>query len=506
MPVPRARGRDDRVDYVIVRRTVLGDDGSVGEVVDQALDSRSSPSQTVNDILGPWNERRDDDDYDSDDYDSKPPPPPILVTMTIPQAQATGTALADNDPSETVVVTFSPPPKPPPPPHHKGGISQTTEHLLIAAGSIVILAIHTMRKRGLTFAEAVKQGKYQVTRRGPPPPPKRSARWDKPMYSNDYGSMRSNAVTAPEPTLARTGSNSSQRPLLMAPSRNGSVNRQASPPGSAFQDVEGQSFLLDSPPSRNNSHRRSHSGTPSSPVLPLQNQRRSVSTRNTRSTAAESELRYPEPPIERALSPLPPPPTFKQFLSNRRSVAARPGIGPMISRFSWTNSNAPQTPHDPNRDTNSHTISRDSFMTQRSSVPRFRTVDSWVNQQANRLEEQKLKDQLRFTQSTMFSVDDDRDVPEVPMLPKNVDELRESAGTPINNTNASSAAPSPPKTPQNLMGGLPGKNIKHERHDTRTTVETAPIFRQHPGQEVRFSTRSLVPSEILNTKMKPSVL
>jgi hypothetical protein len=57
--------------------------------------------------------------------------------MTLSQTQATVGALADNDPTETVVVSLQPPPKPP---HHDGGgsgrISQTTEHLLIAAGSI----------------------------------------------------------------------------------------------------------------------------------------------------------------------------------------------------------------------------------------------------------------------------------------------------------------------------------------------------------------------------------
>jgi hypothetical protein len=56
--------------------------------------------------------------------------------MTLSQTQATVGALADNDPTETVVVSLQPPPKP----HHDGGgngrISQTTEHLLIAAGSI----------------------------------------------------------------------------------------------------------------------------------------------------------------------------------------------------------------------------------------------------------------------------------------------------------------------------------------------------------------------------------
>lgn len=176
----------------------------------------------------------------------------------------------------------------------------------------------------------------------------------------------------------------------------------------------------------------------------------------------------------------------------------------MVSRFSWTNSNAPQTPHDPQRDTNSHQLGRDSFMTQRSSVPRFRTIDSWVNQQTNRLEEQKLKEQFRLTQtSTVYSGDDDRDdIPTVPELPKNMDELRE-----MSPPNSAKLAPKPPITPPTPpSGGLPGKNIKHERHDTRTTVETAPIFRQHPGTEVRFSRRSAVPSEILDRGRNPDML
>lgn len=56
--------------------------------------------------------------------------------MTLSQTQASVGVLADNDPTETVVVSLQPPPRPS---HDDGGsgrISQTTEHLLIAAGSI----------------------------------------------------------------------------------------------------------------------------------------------------------------------------------------------------------------------------------------------------------------------------------------------------------------------------------------------------------------------------------
>jgi len=146
----------------------------------------------------------------------------------------------------------------------------------------------------------------------------------------------------------------------------------------------------------------------------------------------------------------------------------------MASRFSWTNSNAPQTPHDPSRDTVSQTVvGRDSFVTTRSSVPRFRTIDSWVNQQSTRVEEQRLKQQFRMTNSTTYSEEDS--VPEMPAMPQNI---RESSG-------------------------LKGKNIKHQRHDT---ADTAPIFKAHPGTEVRFSTRSTVPSEVLDMGRRNAAL
>jgi hypothetical protein len=50
--------------------------------------------------------------------------------MTIPQPM--NSALADNKPIETVVVSLQPPART----HHEGRLSQTTAHLLIAAGSI----------------------------------------------------------------------------------------------------------------------------------------------------------------------------------------------------------------------------------------------------------------------------------------------------------------------------------------------------------------------------------
>lgn len=209
--------------------------------------------------------------------------------------------------------------------------------------------------------------------------------------------------------------------------------------------------------------------------------RRSASTHNTRSLVDDEEqLRYSDPPVQRTL---PAPPTFKQFLSNRPSISQRPGFGAaMTSRFSWTNSNAPQTPHDPSRDTVQQSVAgRDSFMTQRSSVPRFRTINSWVNQQSTRVEEQRLKQQFRLTQSSTYSGESEADLDKVPDMPSVPKHLSQS-------------------------GGLAGKDIKHQRHDTTTSIQTAPIFKAHPGTEVRFSVRSTVPSEVLDMGRKNAAL
>jgi hypothetical protein len=314
---------------------------------------------------------------------------------------------------------------------------------------MVILALYHMRKRGLTLSDVIRDSKNSVRRRaGPPPPPKYGM--DKKQSYDDNWSYSSKEIYPPgrAATGSRSGSLSTQKPL-QAMGRSDSFN--------FTKDAAHKSFLLDAAPTRQASHRRDLSNTPSSPVLPIQDMRRSASTRNTRSlTGDEEALRYTDDPPAQAA--LPAPPTFRQFLSNRPSISQRPGLGGAItSRFSWTNSQAPQTPHDPSRDTASAPVAgRDSFVTTRSSVPRFRPIDSWVNQQSTRVEEARLKQQFRMTTSTTYDEEDS-----VPAMPS----------------------------------GLAAKNVKHQRHDT---VDTAPIFKAHPGTEVRFSTRSTVPSEVLD--------
>ncbi|KAF2011232.1 hypothetical protein BU24DRAFT_277130 [Aaosphaeria arxii CBS 175.79] len=528
MPVARHLGAVERkVDYVIVKRSrVVGggeeedevhglgafEPGSIGRIVRRHDVDNTLPKFNLEAAAVASDYDSDGDDSDDEDILPASPvfsgQPTITVTLSPNAQQAQATAFPDRDPTVTGVKSVPPPP---PPPREKGGISQTTQHLLIAAGSIgativivmIILGIYTMRKRGLSFSEASRQVKNRAMGRRPAPPPKQASGWqqDKKPYMDDYDEMRQNTVTPPQraASIPRSGSISSQRPLQDI-QRNDSINRQVAQRSSPQQS----SFLLDSPPPRrNNSHRRDISETPSSPVLPLQQ------TNDSRSQSSTS-LPYfaPDQPLQqdRSQSPLPPPPTFKQFLSNRPSASQKnSGFGNMVSRFSWTNSNAPQTPHDVRRDTQKSLNQRDSFMTQRSSVPRFRTVDSWVNQQANRVEVQKLKEQFRLTSSTTTSTttDDEADrIPSVPTIPRSMTQ-KQSLPTIPAAQQLNTTTPTTPKRTPSTTKGLPGKNVRHERHDT---VDTAPIFRQHPGTEVRFSTRSVVASEILDMGNRPNVL
>lgn len=134
-------------------------------------------------------------------------------------------------------------------------------------------------------------------------------------------------------------------------------------------------------------------------------------------------------------------------------------------------------------------------------MPRFRTIDSWVSQQANRVEEQRLREQIKTQGSVLLEGDDDETeadrVPQVPLLPKNVQSLRDAG------VGGNRGGPGVGRT-----GSLTRKESGRGRRDVKRDTQTseATVFRQHPGQEVRISVKSLVPSEILNSKMRSSVL
>jgi hypothetical protein len=205
---------------------------------------------------------------------------------------------------------------------------------------MIVLALYTMRKRGLTFTDVLNQGKQQM-RRGPPLPP--SYGQDQKQHIDDEYVYRSNAsINAPQPAAMNTRSGSlSSKTRLQTLGPSDSFTQPPTRDGNkSFYDI--------APSPHANSHQRNASATPSSPVLPIGGQRQSASTRNTRSLDGNEEaLRYSDSP---QTQPLPVAPSFRQFLSNRPAISQRPGVGSaaaggMASRFSWTNSNAPQTPH-----------------------------------------------------------------------------------------------------------------------------------------------------------------
>ncbi|KUJ22103.1 uncharacterized protein LY89DRAFT_768394 [Mollisia scopiformis] len=123
--------------------------------------------------------------------------------------------------------------------------------------------------------------------------------------------------------------------------------------------------------------------------------------------------------------------------SYRQSKA--PGAG----RFSWMTSNrGSRAPAYGDRDTVYTTASIES-------APRFRTVNSWVAQQAGRVERQQ-------------------DVPAMPSIPA-------------------------PLIPAPLQIGV---GVDHQRKASED-----PAFRQHPGEEIEISRGSRVPSSILDRKV-----
>ena len=129
---------------------------------------------------------------------------------------------------------------------------------------------------------------------------------------------------------------------------------------------------------------------------------------------------------------------------------------PKASRFSWTNSQVPKTPQE----------SRFSVETSVSSVPRHRTVDSWVGVQVRRIDAAKLQQHLRQQANRQSSV------PSIPDL-------------------STTRPPSP--QPKKLM-------------EQRKHVSDGSMFRVHPGTEIKLPRTSTVPSEILDAQVMPHVL
>jgi hypothetical protein len=152
-------------------------------------------------------------------------------------------------------------------------------------------------------------------------------------------------------------------------------------------------------------------------------------------------------------------------------------------------------------------------------MPRYRTVESWVGQQTIRVEDQRLQEQLKqqieVAVEEVEEFDEESGVtPKAPLVsPKLLPmERRESEDTvpsmpdlparfaPSKRITDPSLPPCPPAP------GVPEKDIKEDEAKTRhfTQGSDAPIFRAHPGTEVRIPRGTFIPSEILDGKISPN--
>jgi hypothetical protein len=154
---------------------------------------------------------------------------------------------------------------------------------------------------------------------------------------------------------------------------------------------------------------------------------------------------------------------------------------PKASRFSWTNSQAPKTPMD---------LSRFSIATSTSSVPRYRTVESWVGNQAGRLDEEVFQGYLqKEIESRIHRMSTRPNASAVTITTTHMAD-KDTKDSTSRQSNI---------IPPSAAVRRPGGTARHSRL-------RASDFMQHPGTEVRIPRVSLIPSEILDSKVGQSEL
>ncbi|KAF2453685.1 hypothetical protein BDY21DRAFT_374741 [Lineolata rhizophorae] len=411
------------------------------------------------------------------------------------------------------------------------GLSQGTQHLLIAAGSIggtiLILFIIMFIVRARTGASYGDLLRFRVPRRKQDMEP--GPGWNNnPVPSYEWGGRSSPDSKEPSVTRSRKTWLPPPRPapargtMFGAPSTVGpdsSVSQQ--PP----RTVTSVSRRADRPTADENPVMRSflEEKTPTKPQAqapwqqplehPNHQQGASISSTGREPSVAEDQLiddynKSTMTPLDTASGPqqrpesvLPPPPALGSAASGRPQLRSfflggLPTPTPKISRFSWTNSQAPTTPHQAPAAAAAAAADgqRYSVATSRSSVARYRTVDSWVNHQANRLEEQRLRDELATptTAGGMPRGGPPEPVPDVP------DRYRESAGVVAGQASGGSAAGPATEVDGGAQEGSTAGVHKH-------TPSDASVFRQHPGTEVVIQQQRLIPSDVLDSGVKPAL-
>jgi hypothetical protein len=160
---------------------------------------------------------------------------------------------------------------------------------------------------------------------------------------------------------------------------------------------------------------------------------------------------------------------------------------------------------------------RFSIASSTASIPRYRTVESWVGQQAGRIEDQKSQDDIRRQiEDAIREVNEASGItPKVQIMPAPLLPRKESVKT------DSKAPPAVPNVPAEFQyaraqpvvipsttlpapSDIPLKNARKEDVKRRhlTQGSDAPIFKAHPGTEVQIP-RNFIPSVILDGKISP---
>jgi hypothetical protein len=327
--------------------------------------------------------------------------------------------------------------------------------------------------------------------------------WDaETSFAASSSSLNQSQYYRPEPAFMRPGTSSSGRSQLAA-----SPSRAPFPPpnlrSASVSHLRSSSVppnmpLPPDPPAKV----RLASAVPSSNFLPIERPR-SQSVSDTRTSNA----------------------TFPAYLENM-AAQDESESPPKVSRFSWTNSQAPRTPMD----------ARFSVASSVHSVARYRTVESWVGQQTGKLEEGKMQDNLR--QQIELAIKEVKEATssarakkaqpqsQTSSPPKSVDPLPvyEKELVPLTPVPAVPDVPSkfkaipedgvmsddncgvPPEVPRksfDMLGPSASKQRERQRHVTQGSDAT--IFQVHPGTKVRIPSESYIPSVILDDSVRGKI-
>ncbi|QDS77121.1 hypothetical protein FKW77_000986 [Venturia effusa] len=300
-------------------------------------------------------------------------------------------------------------------------------------------------------------------------------------------------------------------------------------------------------PVSNSSGRSQLAASPSRPPFPPPNLR-SASSPLLRSNSVPPTIPLPpDPPAKARLASIVPSPSLlprnrprsQSASETSNSNGAYPAYlenmalhededsAPKVSRFSWTNSQAPRTPVD----------ARFSVASSVHSVTRYRTVESWVGQQTGKLEESKMQDNLR--QQIELAIKEVKDATSsarakkaapnpsqssppssyslpvlekekqpCPPIPATADAPSKFRAIPEDGEmlDVDDAPPEVPRKSFDMIGSAAPRFVRGRTRQQRlrhvTAGSDAPIFQVHPGTKVRIPSESYIPSVILDDNVR----